>query len=84
MQCSILVLPYQSSCEAYKFTTDEYGIFNVHTNLGACHTHEGGSGTNKSAQEFWLISDLFCSNLYKNMATPHGIFYYDLKLNKDL
>ena len=22
-------------------TTDEYGIFNVHTNLGACRTHKG-------------------------------------------
>ena len=38
-------------CEAYSFTTDGYGIFNVCTNLGACPTHEGGSGTNKSAQE---------------------------------
>ena len=28
-----------------------YGIFNVHTNLGACCTHKGGSGTNQSAQE---------------------------------
>ena len=33
------------------FTTDGYGIFNVRTSLGACHTHEGGSGTNKSEQE---------------------------------
>ena len=29
----------------------EMGIFNVRTNLGACRTHEGESGTNKSAQE---------------------------------
>ena len=35
----------------YSFRTDGYGIFNVRTNLGACRTHEGGSGTNKSAQE---------------------------------
>ena len=34
------------------FTTDGYGIFNnMRTNLGVCRTHEGGSGTNKSAQE---------------------------------
>ena len=32
--------------------TDGYnGIFNMHTNLGACRTHEGGLVTNKSAQE---------------------------------
>ena len=48
--CSVFVLP-TTSCEAYSFTTDGYVIFNVHTNLGARHTHEGGSGTNKSAQE---------------------------------
>ena len=38
-------------------TTDGYGIFNVRTNLGACHTHEGRSDTNKSAQE--LTEKLF-------------------------
>ena len=37
--------------EAYSFTTDGYGIFNVRTTVGACRTHEGESGTNKSAQE---------------------------------
>ena len=30
---------------------DGYGIINVLTNLGVCRTHEGGSGTNKPAQE---------------------------------
>ena len=46
-------------CEAYSFTTDGYGIFNVRTNVGACCAHEGeegggvrggwggGAGTNK-------------------------------------
>ena len=29
----------------------KYGIFNVRTNLGACHAHEGGSATKTSAQE---------------------------------
>ena len=33
------------------FTTDGYEIFNVRTHLGARRTHEGGSGTNESAQE---------------------------------
>ena len=42
---------YTTGCEAYSFTTDGYEIFNVRTNLGACSTHEGGSDTNKSAQE---------------------------------
>ena len=32
-------------------TTDGFGIFSVHTNLDRFHTHEEGSGTNKSAQE---------------------------------
>ena len=30
--------------------TDGYGICNIRTNLGACRTQEGGSGTNKTAQ----------------------------------
>ena len=48
---------YTTDFEACSFTTNGYGIFNVHTNLEACRTHEGGgggggggaSGTNKSA-----------------------------------
>ena len=40
-----------TGCEAFSFTTDGYGIFNVCTNLGVCRTHKGGSGTNKSAQQ---------------------------------
>ena len=43
---------HTTSCEAYSFTaTDGYGIFNVRTILGVWCTHEGGSGTNESAQE---------------------------------
>ena len=30
------------SCEAYSFTADGYGIFNVRTNLGVCCMREGG------------------------------------------
>ena len=33
-----------TGCEAYSFATDEYGIFNKRTNLGACRTHERGVG----------------------------------------
>ena len=38
-----------AGCEAYYFTTVGYGIFNVRTNVDARRTHEGGSGTNRSA-----------------------------------
>ena len=30
--------------EAYSFTTDGYGVFNVRKNVGACSTHEGERG----------------------------------------
>ena len=30
--------------EAYSFTTDGYGIFNMRINVGACRTNEGGGG----------------------------------------
>ena len=34
-----------SNCdEAYSFTTDGYGIFNMRTNLGAFRTQERGCG----------------------------------------
>ena len=42
---------HTTGCEAYSFTTDGYGIFNLRTNLGAYHTQERESGTNRSAQE---------------------------------
>ena len=42
---------HTTGIEAYSFTTDGYEIFNVRTHLGARRTHEGGSGTNQSAQE---------------------------------
>ena len=40
-----------TGCEAYSFTIDGYEIFNVRTHVGACCSHEWGSGTNMSAQE---------------------------------
>ena len=33
---------------AYTLMKDGYGVFNVSTNLDACRTHEGWSGTSKS------------------------------------
>ena len=47
---TVFLCDHATGCEAYSFTTDGYGIFNAPTNLGACRTHEGGSGTNRSAQ----------------------------------
>ena len=49
--CAVCSCVHTTGCEAYYFTTHEYGIFNVRTNVGACRSHERGSGTNKSAQE---------------------------------
>ena len=48
VQCFRVCIP--SACEVYSCTADGCRIFNVRINLGACRTHEGGSGTNKSAQ----------------------------------
>ena len=46
-----------TDCEAYSFTTDGYGIFNVRTNVGACHTHEGGQAQTSLALE-WTRRDI--------------------------
>ena len=46
--CAVFLCDHTTSREAFSFTTDEYETFNVRTHLDACHTHEGGSGTNKS------------------------------------
>ena len=48
--CAAFSYFHATGCDAYYFTTDGYGIFNVRTNVGACRTHEGGSGINRSAQ----------------------------------
>ena len=49
--CAVFSYFHTTGCEAYSLMVDGYGIFNVRINLGACRTHEGGSGTKKSAQE---------------------------------
>ena len=49
--CAVFSCFYSTGCEAYSFTTDEYGIFTMCTNVGVCSTHEKGSSPNKSAQE---------------------------------
>ena len=63
--CFRVSIPPAVRRQAYSFTTDGYGIFNVavHTNFGACRTHGGGGGggggweggTNKPAQELTRI-----------------------------
>ena len=55
--CAVFSCFHSTGCEAYSFTTDGYGIFNVRKNLGACRTHGGGSeGTSKSAQQLTGIT----------------------------
>ena len=49
--CAVFLYFHTTGYEAYSFMTYGYGIFNMHTNLDACRTHEGELGTNKSAQE---------------------------------
>ena len=49
--CGVFLCFHTTGCEAYSFMTDGYGILNARTDVGACHTHEGGSSTIKSAQE---------------------------------
>ena len=46
--CAVFSCFHTTSCEAYSFIIDGFGIFNMRTNLGTCRTHEWGSGTNKS------------------------------------
>ena len=49
-QCYRVSIP-PAAADAYSFTTDGYGIFNIRTIwVRAVHT-KGGSGTNNSAQE---------------------------------
>ena len=43
---------------------DGCGIFNLRTKLDACRTQEGGSGTNKSAQEFTRRDRSNCRFMY--------------------
>ena len=40
--CAVFSCFHTTGCEAYSFTTDGYGIFNVRTNVGTYRTHEGG------------------------------------------
>ena len=40
--CAVFSYFHTTGCEAYSFTTDGYGNFNMRTNVGACRTHEWG------------------------------------------
>ena len=62
----LFLCDHTPGCEAYCFTTDGQGIFNVLANLGACRTREWGGGVgggrgevraNKSAQELLTRMD---------------------------
>ena len=48
---AVCLCDHTTGCESYSFTIGRYGIFYVCKHVGACRTHEGGSGTNESAQE---------------------------------
>ena len=51
---AVFLCDHTTGCEAYSFTTDGYGIFNMRTNLGAYSTHEGGDQAQTSLQKSWL------------------------------
>ena len=75
MQCfhDYIILP----AEAYSFTADGYGNY-VRTHVGVSHTHEGGSGTNESAQEFIRLglhksSFVWCT--FVNEQTSERFFF---------
>ena len=59
---------HTTGCEVYSFTTDGCGIFNMRTHLGACCTHEGGSGTNKSAHQELTQRD---KKKHLSLTLPH-------------
>ena len=77
--CAVFSFFHTTGCDAYSFTTDGYGIFNVSiTDLGACRTHEGGrgrggggSGTNKSAHEL-TRKDRNCTSPCPAMGSNPG------------
>ena len=53
--CAVCSCFHTTGCQAYSFTTDGYGIFNVCTNLGAWSTciRKGGQ-TQRSMHKGWL------------------------------
>ena len=54
----------------YFHATDGYGIFSMRINLGACRTHDRGSGTNKSAQELSQRDRKTVSRLVRQGVEP--------------
>ena len=59
--CSVFMFPYLWLWSLLFFlTTDGYGIFNTHTNLGVCRTHESGGQAQTSLHKswFWGIENL--------------------------
>ena len=68
--CAVFSCFHTTGCEAYSFTTDGYRIFNTRTNVGACHTHEGGSGTNRGSNTLHGSSDLNSDALTTELVCP--------------
>ena len=69
-----------TGCEAYSFTADGHGIFNVRTHLGACRTHEGESGTNKFAQELTLKGQKNCPSPCLARGSNPGSSDYNIRV----
>ena len=70
---------HTTGCEPYSLTTDEYGIFNVRTNLGACCTHEGGQAqTSMHKSWLWGIEKLFPSLTHQGIETRVFGFAFQL------
>ena len=69
-----------SSYEAYSFATDGYEIFlNVHTNLGACCTHEGVSGT----KQVYTRVDLELEGLKEKLSLTLPRQGIEIRMNVD-
>ena len=64
--------------------TDGFGIFNVHTHLGACHMHEWGSGTRKPAQELIYEGTERLSLTLPRHGIEPRVFGFEFRLSKPL
>ena len=72
MQCCLH--DQTTGCEAISFTTDQMDLESlacIH-HLGACRTHEGGSGTNESALELTQGDRKSVSSPCPTKGSNHG------------
>ena len=71
---------YTTGCEAYSFTTDEYGFFNVRTNVRACLTHKGGQ-TQTNLLKGWLEeTEKLLFTLPRQVIEPR-VFGFEFRLS---